>query len=506
MHRLSMPPLSLPRRSQPSFGARQDAAASRRDFLAGATGAGCAAGLSIASFGSLVGRAIAAERSSDAKAMAIIDGALHGIKANGQDADDDALDRAIAAATEAAHAIQLALTTNQYFRGGVDLILPPGPIRLLRGHVIRSAHIVVKGQGSGATVLLKAGGDFGDLLEIRDPNESNNVGRSGFVGLGAIDIGPTSGGALLRLTGCSVGASSDLATHNGFFGLHLDGVGNHVVSNVKCTGDRYFGQSPRQAASGEQGSAKPGSAFIAITQSGSAPSENLQLSDVTATGEGVAARLHHSAIRVECADVLFLRNAELGAVVEADVHVVMGGNRSVQSLQTSGIEFDNAAAYGLKLEGTTTGAVGDWIIEGRFFGHDDAHVLLDCASLAGATFKVTGTGAAKSPIVVRRGGDIEIVAPMLRGFATTAKHNHDLSGIDIRTNNVSVLGGTLKPYAPRDLAYAVRLDDYVFGCSVVDTVSEPGASAYAGVRCRDRVRNKVANNLVLGGAPEIGVV
>ena len=433
----------------------------------------------------------------------VIDAGAHGVKANGHDADDDALDRAIAAAIDAVRNRQQSLTTNQYFRGGIRLCLPAGPIRLLRGHVIRSGHVTVEGGGSGTTILVKAGGDFGDLLEIRDPLEPNNTGGGGFSGLGAIDIGPTSGGALLRLTGCHRGSTHDIATHNGFFGLQLDGVSDYAIAIARCTGDRYFGQTPAQAIHGEQGSAKSGSAFIALTHhAGGLENSNVQMSDITATGEGPAARLHHAAIRVESADVLLLRSAELGAVMDADLLIEVGAARSVQNLQTSEVEFDNGADYGLKLSGTTQGSVGDWIIQGRFFGHDRSHVQLDCAKLAGATFEMDGLGAARSPVVVAKGSDITFIAPMLRGFASAAAASHELSGIDVSTSGVSILGGSIKAFAHYDLAYAVRLGDGLNGCMVVNTVCSPGPGAYAGVRCRDLQQNHVYGNLVMGGAPE----
>ena len=435
---------------------------------------------------------------------AVIDGNSHGIKANGHVADDDALDRAIAASVEAVKRLQNTLTINQYFRGGVTLMLPSGPILLLRGHTIRCAHITVRGQGAGKTVLLKGGGDFGDLFEIIDPKESNNTGDSGFIGLSAIDLGPTSGGALLRLTNCERGGSSDLATSNGFYGLQLDGVVDYVVSNVRCTGDRYFGQTPAQVGRGEQGSSKLGSALIAITQTGSVTNSNVELSNITATGESPTARLHGAAIRVESADVLLIRGAELGAIADADLHVEVSGSKSVQSLQTSEIEFDNGSDYGLKLDGRTSGAVGDWIIEGRFFGQTKSHVSLKCAQLAGASFKLVGLGAGGSPIIVEGGSDLLFSDTILRGFGTSATAPWQVSGFDVRTSGVSVSGGIIKPYSKYDLAYAVRLADGVSGCLVANTISSPGPHAYGGVRCRDRVANRIANNLVTGGAPEVG--
>ncbi len=416
---------------------------------------------------------------------------------------DDALDRAISAAVSAARGVQSAISSNQYFRGGVVLQLPAGPFLFKRGHVIDSAHIKVVGAGSTNTVLMKSG-DFGDLLNIIDPKTRQNSGNSGFIGIGAIDIGPTSGGALLRLTNCSFSLVHDIATHNGFYGLQIDGVTDTVIDTVRCTSDAYFGQTTAQKSADTSGSYKAGSALIAFTASGSNGNSDIKLRDFIATGDSASTRLCATAVLINSADVMLVSGGEVGAVADADMHVSMSGALSVQGLQVSSTQFDNGSPYGLLVDGSTTGAVTDWIIEGRFFGHDTSHIYLDCPNLAAAIFRAQGLGAGGTPIVVMYGTDLQFDAPMLRGFGGTATGAHQFSGIDIRTSNVAVTGGVIKPYSRYDLSYGIRLSDGLSGCTVTGTTSAPGATAYGAVRCTNLNANTVANNLVIGGAPVVG--
>ncbi len=418
---------------------------------------------------------------------------------------DDALDSAIAAAVAAVAANQALLSSNQYFRGGVVIQLPAGAYLFKRGHIINCAHILVVGAGGSNTILLKSG-DFGNLLQIIDPQGSQNTGNCGFIGIGAIDIGPTSGGALFGLKYCGKSVVEDVVAHNGFIGLLLDGVTDTFVRKVRCTSDIYFGQTPAQVAAGTPGAYKAGSAMIALVQTGSNANSNLEMSNIVAAGYDPSNRFTAAGILISSADVVLIHDAEIGAVADADMHVAATGNLGIQGLQTTSIEFDNGSPYGLLVDGTTTAAVGDWSIDGRFFGHDISNIKLNCPNLASAKFGVLSLGAGGTPISVLQGTDLQFDNPILRGFGGSATGPHQFSGIDIQTSNTKVIGGIIRDYQQpiHDLAYGVRLSDGSTGCMVTGLTGEPGPSAYGLVRCIDLNRNYVGGNLVLGGPPLIG--
>lgn len=334
-------------------------------------------------------------------------------------------------------AIQSAINATPAIGGAV--YFPTGRYKVTSGLVNTRDQLMMYGDGPRTSVLY-CSHDSGNVITAEHATSPGLSFLNGFcmAHMGVRAVVETTAHACIKLNKVQDVFFIDVALEDHFGGVEVLGGNGIYWSNLKIF-------SPRATGTAAWAAPKAGSFFLRLGSDGTGigPTEmfvqNFNFRR-TASSDYV-----ENGISISACDGVWFSNGHIMGVANADVLVdPVLGSEQLTGLAFSNVWSDNNSAYGIKVQGNTTGLYGAiYLSNHTFLTNTAASLFADAASTAFEGFRMSGGAVRKNPLygVLLRSGRTHIFNGVeFAACNTTNSANVAAISIDGGAGSVSVIG------------------------------------------------------------------